>query len=290
MQVDFIIIGAQKCGTSTLFDILSGHPSLVGSRPKELNFFSLCTDWRKGVSTYESSFEQRPGALYFEGSPTYTFLPGGMSQPAMDKVYPIRNFRIWDDMYDYNPSMKLMYLVRNPIDRIISSYMHHYARGFTDQGLEEAIRSDRFFIDVTRYSTQVMPYIRKFGRDNVLIMDFEDLICHREALLREVSAFLSIDPEGFSNYEDVHSNASTANRWTHHRFENPPLPLKAVRRFLPTIWDRITDNKRRSFEAKPQLTHETKEVLIHMLELEVTEMQKLMNKDLSAWMSLDSDS
>lgn len=283
MQVDFIILGAQKCGTSTLFDILDTHPSLVGSHPKELNFFSLSKDWRANTSNYESSFEQKEGVLYFEASPNYTFFPGGASQPAMDKLYPIRNGRIWDDMYEYNSSMKFIYLVRNPMERIVSSYMHHYARGFTDLDLREAVWKDRLFIDVTRYYTQIIPYIRTFGRQNVLILEFDDLLRNRQAVIQDVSTFLSIDPNGYGNYDDVHSNASTATRWTHHKFDNPSLPLRAVRRCFPAMWNRMTDNSKRSFERKPVLDGETKQMILHMLELEVRELQALMNKDLSKW-------
>jgi hypothetical protein len=288
MQVDFMIIGAQKCGTSTLFRILKSHPFLVGSRRKETNFFSLSTDWRKGLPEYERLFEPKEGALYFEASPTYTFYPGGHFSDVLEEKYPIRNYRVWADIFDYNPKMKFIYLVRNPRDRIVSSYMHHYERGFIDMGIDDAIRRDRGFIDVSRYYTQISPYIRTFGAENVLIVDFEDLVRSRDAVLQKISKFLAIDFEAFSNYQEVHSNRSIGRTKRHHKLDNPSLLQRAIRKFLPTLWKKLKDNSKRSFGSKPTLTPESEEMIINMLELDVRELQGLMKKDLGAWMSLEN--
>lgn len=113
MKVDLMIIGAQKCGTTTLYDILNLHPSLRGCRYKEPEFFSISPDWKANIDSYHSLFEQGNGVLYFEGSTTYTF-------------YPLRNLNIWDDLFEYNRKLKFIYIVRNPIERIISSYMLYY--------------------------------------------------------------------------------------------------------------------------------------------------------------------
>jgi len=269
MKVDFMIVGAQKCGTTTLFDILDSHLSIVGSHPKETHFFSCSSNWRKELPEYEKLFKSREDSLYFEASTTYTF-------------YPLRNLRIWDDIFEYNPKMKFIYLVRNPIDRIVSSYMHTYERGYTDLKLEEALIEKRLFIDITRYYTQINPYIKKFGIQNVLIIDFDDFIHHRESVLQEISGFLNIDFNLFKNYQNVHSNVSGDSSKKHHKFDNPSISLKIIRKLFPPLWNRMVDNSKRHFKEKPVLTDEFKEMIINMLELEIIELQKLLNKDLSA--------
>ena len=140
MQVDFMIIGAQKCATSTLFKILNNHPSIIGCNHKEPHFFSTSNNWKRDVSTYHALFKEQEGALYFEASTTYTF-------------YPLRNLHIWNDIFDYNPNMKFIYLVRTPVDRIISSYMHTYERGYTELNIEDALIKERLYIELTRYYT-----------------------------------------------------------------------------------------------------------------------------------------
>ncbi len=267
-----MIIGAQKCGTSTLFNILDSHPGIVGSRPKEPQFFSTSPDWRKEIDDYHKLFNQKEGVLYLEASTTYTF-------------YPLRNLRIWEAIYEYNPKMKFIYLVRNPIDRVISSYMHAYERGFTDLAIEEAVTERRQLIDVTRYYTQIRPYIKKFGSDRVLIIDFEDFIKKREAVLLQIADFMSIDYSQFANHEKVHTNASLGGGKKHHKYDKPSLPLKVVRKFLPPLWDRMMDNSRRAFARKPELSPEYREMIINMLELEIRALEGLMDKDLSHWLT-----
>jgi hypothetical protein len=275
LKVDFMIIGAQKCGTTTLFDILADHPSIVRCSKKEPHFFSLSKDWKSDLPEYEKLFHQRQGALYFEASTSYTF-------------YPLRNLRIWDDIFDYNPNMKFIYLVRSPIDRIVSSYMHIYHRGYTDLPITKAIVQDRMFIDLSRYYTQIRPYVRKFGRNNVLIIDFDDFNHHRRMVLQTVAEFLGLDFGKFHNYEGLHSNVTVGGYKRHIKFDNPPIVLRALRKFWPSAWNRITANSKRSFTEKPELPIECKEMIVNMLELEIDELQKLMNQDLGHWKLLES--
>jgi len=272
MQIDFMIIGAQKCGTSTLFDILDSHPSVVGSRPKEPHFFCSTKDWRAELPEYERLFTQKQGVLYFEASTTYTF-------------YPLRNLRIWDDLFEYNPNMKLIYLVRHPVHRIVSGYMHLYARGYTDFDIQQALTKQRSLIYVTRYYTQIYPYIRKFGRENILIIDFDDLVNSRKLLLIDISEFLGIKFDNFTDYENIHANVSVRGGKIHHKFDSPTIPFKLIRRFLPSIWNKLTNNSAREFQTKPLLTLELTEVVLNLLQLEIGELQRLMNKDLSKWLS-----
>ena len=137
MIVDFMIIGAQKCGTTTFFDILKRHPDLSACREKEPHFFSKTPNWRKNLGWYHSLFEEEEGRLLFEASTTYTF-------------HPFFNKEIWLDIFDYNPEMKFIYLVRNPLDRIISGYRHSYERGYLKTNLSQALRGSSMVLDVTR--------------------------------------------------------------------------------------------------------------------------------------------
>lgn len=73
MLVDFMILGSQKCGTTTLFQHLESHPSLVGCSIKEPRYFCHRKDWREGIDGYHELFEQQDGAKYFEASAGLTF-------------------------------------------------------------------------------------------------------------------------------------------------------------------------------------------------------------------------
>ncbi len=281
MKVNLMIIGAQKCGTSTLFKILDTHPAIAGSKPKELNFFNLTKDWRRDLPSYEKHFEQGENKLYVEASPSYTFFPGAQSQSAFDQRYPIRRFHIWDDIYEYNPDTKFIYLVRDPVDRIVSSYVHHFNRRFTTLGIEEAVLKDRLFLDATRYFTQINPYVKKFGRENVLIIDFEEFIRDKKSVVESVSHFLGLDPNLYSDYESAHFNAASENEWIHHKLDRFEAHLSPLRKIAPSIYSKYVGRKT---IPKPKLSADFEKMIRTLLEVEMRELGRLMGKDLSKWM------
>ena len=273
MRVNLIILGAQKCGTTTLFQILKSHPKLIGSKPKEPHFFSTNKNWRGELSAYHGLYEQKQDVMYFEGSTTYTF-------------YPLRNLSIWNDLYEYNKDLKFIYLVRNPVDRIVSSYMHNFERGYISSPIGTALIEERLLIDITRYATQIKPFIETFGREKILILDFEGLRDDKiESTLNLLGSFLNLNAGDFKKAKEVHANKSVGGYKLHYRFDNPGLPLRAMKKLSPWLWRFITDNKKRRFKERPKLSPAQKEVVLNMLDLEITELEKIMNRDLSHWRS-----
>ncbi len=270
MKPDFMIIGAQKCATSTIYAILDEHPQTKSCRLKEPHFFSTSPDWKKGLKSYEDLYDFEEGKKHFEGSTSYTF-------------YPLRNLNIWDDLYEYNRDLKFIYMVRDPESRILSSYIHMYERGYTDLPLLDALRNDPFFFDVTRYATQIKPFIERFGREQILILEFEDFNKEREKNIRKVSEFLSLDFEGFKNYENAHTNETS--KWTrvHKKWDNPNLFLRVIRKLTPALWKAITNNTKRTIYDKTQLNEEARKLIWNMLGSEVKELEGIMQRDLSHW-------
>ena len=276
MKVNFMIIGAQKCGTDTLFRMLSNHPKLVHSKPhKEPQYFSEMNPMNPDHDYYHSMFEKKEDALYYEGSTTYT-------------MYPLYNLKIWDLIYDYNPDMKFIYSVRHPVDRIISSYMHSYLHRTIDMSIEEALIHKRKYIDITRYYTQISPYIRKFGSENVLILDFDDLTTRTKETMEKVSAFLNIDSELFDEeVYDTHKNKSINRKIANHGLNPRRFPVRVFRKLFPLLWKKYEERNSRIFTKRPELSDDYKDMIYNILELEIKEMEKLMSKDLSKWKKPD---
>lgn len=276
MKVDYIILGAQKCATSTLFAILANHPSIEACKVKEPHFFSTSNDWKMNLAKYEKLFCKRSDAKYLESSTSYTF-------------FPHRRLGIWNDLYEYNCKMKFIYLVRNPIDRIVSNYMHNNHKGYTDADIEKIIFKNPLFINITRYYTQIMPFIRKFGRESILIIDFEDVINNREGVLRRISEFFEIDFDGFKYYEQVHCNKSIDRRMKYCHLIIPDPLLNEIRKRFPNTWHLFLKTTKKD-KKKPRLSKQLQKAILHMLDFEINSLQELLGKDLTIWKKIKSES
>lgn len=294
MLVDLMIVGAQKCATTTLFSTLEGHPQLRGPRIKETNFFSFDPVWKDHLHKYHGGFDQTPGKLYFEASPTYTFptvqdLPHATtSKAAVDPMRqgsfrPIPNVAIWEDIFRYNPAMKVIYLVRNPLERIVTGYMHYYARGYTDLGLEDELAVNDLHLEVSCYASRIQPFIDRFGREQVLIIKFDDLLLQRRTVLERIATFIGIDPTPFYQLAPVHENATIGHGKLPVKWDAPNLFWTSFRKLAPTLWRRYAARDERRFEERPVLSSATKQRLLHRLEGEISHMALLMNDDLAGW-------
>lgn len=270
-----MIIGAQKCGTTTLDAMLRTHPSVTGCTPKEPHFFSTCDDWQAEIARYEQSFAKSADSLYFEASTSYTF-------------YPHRNLELWEDIYEYNPKTKFIYLVRPPIDRMTSSYMHNYERGYTDLEFEAALLEIPLLLDITRYASQIKPFIRRFGREQVHICFFEDLVRDPEAFVSTLSRFLGIHPDGFAHVGEMHSNKSVGGNKPHYKYDRFGALLRVVKRFAPALWKKIATDPARAFHEKPVLSPSHQQVILNTLEPEIREVEVLTGRDLSHWRAVPS--
>lgn len=269
-KADFMIVGAQKCGTTTLSKMLSSHPSVVCCDEKEPMFFSSATNWESEISDYHSLYQWQEGALHFEASTSYT-------------MYPHSNLDIWEDLYAYNPDLKIIYLVRNPIDRIISGYMHSYERGYIDLDIETALVENPILLNISRYATQIKPFIDRFGADQVQILFFKDLIKDEVSIINQLSDFLGISPNGFQDLNDVHANKSIGGFKKHHKYDDPGFMLSIVQQYFPPLWKLIIDNSARSFKEKPSLPAKIQRMILHLLRSEIDELEKITGRNLNKW-------
>lgn len=269
--LDAAIVGSQKCGTSTLFDTLVTHPDIVGSQPKEPQFFSRSPDWQKELDSYARIFDRANSRqLTLEASTTYTYAP-------------LLNPMVWRDLHAHNPEMRILYIVRHPIDRIVSAYMHAYERGFTDEpDMWRDITYRLPLLSTTRYATQISPYIDTFGRDQVHICLFDDLRHRRQALLTEVAAFLGVAADGFTD-QALHSNSSSTEYKPHRRFDNPSLGIRIAEKVSYRLWRRLTDNSHRHFSERPSLTDTQRNAVLSYLSAEIDALERLTERDLSHW-------
>lgn len=182
MLPNFLLIGAMKCGTTSLADHLAGHPQIFMSVPKELHFFSWPDRWQRGLKWYESFFTAAAGyPRVGEASTTYTMHP----------TYPEVPARIADIL----PAARFLYLVRHPIDRVVSHYMHLWYLGATDAELEDLLAAGDELTAPSRYYYQLSQYLAFFPSERFQILVFEELTRDPVGVCRQAFRFLEVDPD-----------------------------------------------------------------------------------------------
>ena len=199
-KLGFMIVGAQKCGTSALAHFLSQHPEIGMASPKEVHLFdgpSYSSDWTPEEidKRYASRFAHCAGArILGEATPSYMFVP-----------------EIGRDLARYNPDLKLIVLLRDPVERAISHYHMEKGRGRERRPLWFALLREPFRLrrcrnarvqgSVTQrcsyrtrglYSLQLRNLYRFFHPDRVLIVRSRELLERHDAVLRRLFAFLGV--------------------------------------------------------------------------------------------------
>jgi len=166
LRPNLFVIGAMKSGTTSLHEYLDTHPQIAMSQEKEPGYFVEELKLHKGEAWYLSLWERTGQCRYRgESSTHYTKLP-------VFQGVPERLFR-------FNPEARLIYIMRNPFDRVVSHYWHALRdeyHGGELRPLLKAVKEDPGYLAFSDYAMQLEPYFERFGRDAVLTLTFEALI------------------------------------------------------------------------------------------------------------------
>jgi hypothetical protein len=177
---DFIIIGAMKAATSSLHVQLASHAGIFMSEPKEPNFFSDDAEYRKGTTFYSNLFADAAEAdLCGESSTHYTKLPD----------YPDTIER----MKAFVPNVRLIYIMRHPIDRLVSHYIHQWTQNVIRCDINEAVERYPELINYGRYAYQLEPYFEAFSKAAVLPLFFAAVKRQPQRELERVARFIGYE-------------------------------------------------------------------------------------------------
>jgi len=216
MLPNLIIIGAMKAATSSLHYYLDAHPSVSMSSPKELDYFVAegPGTWHRGQQWYESHF--RSTVVRGESSPNYT-------KRALFPGVPER-------MHSIIPDVKLIYILRDPIDRMLSHYVHNVSRGAERRPVHEALGGDlgqNHYVQCSRYFEQLSPYLDFFRATNILVLTLEDLRGNAAGVMTRAFEFVGLPPSA-----DANSRLTTVKHSS--RLKGPPTAVgRLASRTLP---------------------------------------------------------
>ena len=287
MLPNLLVIGAQKCGTTSLHRYLKLHPEVSMSVPKELDFFVVPDErlfpvgnWSRGVDWYRSHFTQQT-PVRGETSPNYTVYPfaEGVAERAASVV----------------PDAKIIYLVRDPIDRIVSHYLHRFAQGEEQRSLDDALADidgegpGMTLVYRSMYFMQIERWTRFFPESSVLVLAQEDLQAERAETLVRVFRFLGVDPSFSHEGFQARSNVSTQKR--------PPTRATAwlrrerggaVTRMVPARLRRRAASALEAVggsaaERRPVLSDTRREQLESMLREDAERLRAFTGRSFSTW-------
>lgn len=183
--VDFVVIGAMKAGTTSLHHYLSAHPDLVLGAEKEVNFFFGAVPggpgnlWR-GADWYRSRLPEE-GRLRGDVSPGYT----SPDHPGVAAR-----------MGDVAPSARLLYLVRDPLDRAVSQYRHHRREGDERRALADALLDPTsHYVRRSRYCAGLRPFLDRFPSEQIAVVDRDDLLHRTVGTVAAICRFIGAAPD-----------------------------------------------------------------------------------------------
>ena len=206
----FICVGAQKAGSSTLYQLLCQHPEVYMSETKEVHYFDKEENYAKGLTYYSDFFADANKEIAVIGEVTPEYLPLSYVPDRIKK-----------DLGE----IKILIILRHPVLRAYSQYSFHQMLGYEKDGIsfEERLRAEKaeheiekrstwydpaFYVSKSLYFHQVKRYIDLFGKKNVHVVLFEDIIDQSGNALDSICDFLQIQQFDF---ELGHSNPTILN-------------------------------------------------------------------------------
>jgi hypothetical protein len=241
-QLDFIVAGAQKCGTTALHYQLERHPQIALPNKEELHFFdneeSFATDLDYGQ--LHESFHPNPGAkVAGESTPVYLYW-----RPAIE--------RIWN----YDKNIKLIILLRNPVDRAFSHWNMQRERGYDLLDFLDAIKAEeqrqkeaaplqlrRFsYIGRGLYGEQLERVFKYFRREQVKVVRSEEMRTDFSGVMNGIFDFVGAEP------------------------------LRDIR-----------NKERNPIRYERKITMEERSVMLQFFEEDIAKLEKLLNWDCSSW-------
>jgi hypothetical protein len=184
------LLGAMKAGTTTLADLLSQHPEICLSDPKEPHFFTEKEG--RDLDWYHARFAQPQRKILVDASTSYSIAPieVGISFKRVCEKYR----GIPEKIHAYNPAAKFIYVLREPVSRTYSHYNHNARDGWEKRPYMNAIQEDAQYLSASHYLQQLEAYWAFFPRDAFLLLPFEEIMKSPENAARRCFDFLGLPP------------------------------------------------------------------------------------------------
>lgn len=236
---NFVVIGAPKSGTTSLFYYLKQHPEIFLPTRKELHYFAFpqlekhaCgpgdRDTLSALCSTREAYEKHYASIRQEKavgdvSPSYLYYANDVAERILQELGRV----------------KIIAILRDPAEKAFSQYMHlvrdhrenlgFYEALLAEQGRREAGWSDIWrYVESSLYSERLAKYVAVFGQENVKVLLFSDLVENPQAVTRDVFRFLGVDEDYKSDTERIYNRTGTSRSKLISEFLSRPNPVKSV--------------------------------------------------------------
>jgi hypothetical protein len=274
-----LIIGAMKCGTTSLFKYLAQHPQISASRRKEIGFFCHSKYFSKGLDYYQNMWDWNYNfhKIALDASPGYTNCTSYLN--AAENIAKVQKTT--------NTNFKFIYIMRNPIDRIESHYNNALAHRHEELYEPDFnVINNTSMINMSKYAMQIDEYYKRFDADNILLLNFEDLKVEPLNLLKKVCQFLDVNPNHEFQGLDIYNSHEQKTR-----IDLPGYSLIRKTELMSAMVKRIPDQTRkilrkpfaRKVEPYVKLSPEQRSFLLNELQDDLEKLSKDYGIDINRW-------
>lgn len=277
MRPDFVVIGGMKCGSTSLWKYLSMHPEIsLPEKRKNLEFFDTRDNWDKGIAWYESFFHAKNDMhkVFGEVSTEYS-------------KYPLSS-DVAKNMYSVIPNAKILYIVRDPIERIKSQYIHSIGNATESRDFELAVcDAPNHYINFSCYFYQIEQYLAYYRKENIHIIISEELRNNPEKTLKNIFSFIGVDNSFTINQIITINTSSERRKWNHiGRIIRKSKKYFGYYNYYKYKYPKLyflLENSLSTPVKKPIVTQEVRRCLLKQISPDIIKLQNLFSLDLSHW-------
>jgi len=279
MKLSFLGIGAQKCASTWISEVLSDHPGVAMPKSEPIDFFSY--RFENGYRWYERQFPAEASDRYF----------GEMSQSYFHEPAVV------DRAWHYAPGLKIIVALRDPVERALSQHRHFVRLGIVadeDLSFEASLQTNPTYVDQGRYFTHLSRWIDRFGAEQVLVLLMEDVIENAATVARKLYRFVGVNEDHRPANLNRVSNASYTTRYRLLERSVRGLSNRVKSVGGGAVWNALAEsglrsayrkfNRRPSASVIPPPMQGTIEQLRATFLPEIEAVSRLIDRDLSHWL------
>ena len=286
---NFFILGAAKCGTTSLYYYLKQHPEIYLPRIKEPHFFDNDRFWSEGVDSYIKRHFRRAAGFPARGEATPAYFHCG--QKVIARMKEVFGTEV----------PKFILIFRHPVDRAWSHYLHCVRYGEESETFERALALEEerlssnpckwvgYFRDGL-YAKQLKLWLEAFPKENFFYLITEDLAKNTIASLQNICRFLGVNPNyPFRIHKRLNVASAPRSLWLMKLIKGPSSIKKPIKFLLGPYWSYHLKRALMRLNMKPikrplRLDPRIEKLLLKRYTQDILELQELIGRDLSGWL------